>query len=190
MQKILVLDNYDSFTYNLVHFIEKITQQDVDVYRNDQISLDEIDRYDTIICSPGPGLPDDAGILKQVIKQYAPTKKVLGVCLGMQAMSEVYGAELSNLDKVYHGVATEMQITKSDEEIFRNVPNAFQAGRYHSWVVNKSTLPECFDVTAVDEKGELMAISHKQYKLKGVQFHPESILTPDGETMIRNFLEM
>lgn len=186
--KILMLDNYDSFTYNLVQYLEEIVDGKVDVFRNDQITLEEVGTYDTIILSPGPGVPKDAGILMDVIKKYAPSKNIFGVCLGMQAIGESFGGELANLEKVYHGVQTLIIKTEDEEPIFKDVPTAFEAGRYHSWVVKKENLPDCLEVTAIDKKGIVMAMSHKEYNVRGVQFHPESIMTPDGKTMLRNFI--
>lgn len=186
--KILMLDNYDSFTYNLVQYLEEIIEGKIDVFRNDQITLEEIGAYDTIILSPGPGVPKDAGILMEVIKEYATTKNIFGVCLGMQAIGESFGGELANLEKVYHGVQTLIIKTEDEEPIFKDVPTAFEAGRYHSWVVKKENLPDCLEVTAIDKKGIVMAMSHKELNVRGVQFHPESIMTPDGKTMLRNFI--
>ena len=188
MKKVLVFDNYDSFTYNLVHMIEKIIKQRVDVHRNDKISLDEISGYDKIVLSPGPGLPGEAGILKQVINTFAPAKSILGVCLGHQAIGEVFGAVLINLPMVFHGVATPIHITKQQDVIFYNIPKQFTAGRYHSWIIDRETLPDCFEVTAEDEQGQIMAITHKEFDVRGVQFHPERILTTHGEKLLSNWL--
>jgi len=185
--KVLVLDNYDSFTYNLVHIIEKILGHKIDVFRNDEISLEEIEKYDKIILSPGPGIPDEAGILKDVIKKYAPTKSMFGVCLGEQAIAEVFGGELTNLTEVHHGVSSKMTVL-DDDVIFADVPEVFEGGRYHSWIVSKDKLPESLKVTCVDEEGEIMGLRHKEYDVAGVQFHPESVLTEAGEKMIENFL--
>tara|TARA_R110001592_G_C13155996_1_gene748528 strand:+ start:1656 stop:2228 length:573 start_codon:yes stop_codon:yes gene_type:complete len=190
MKKILVLDNYDSFTYNLVHYIEAGGDYEVDVFRNDEISLEEVDKYDTIVLSPGPGLPSEAGILKELIKQYAPTKKILGVCLGMQAIGEVYGGELENLDNVYHGVATDLSVTDTSDLIYKNLPQSFKVGRYHSWVISRNNFPEELNVTAVEENNQIMSLKHKDYNLYGVQFHPESILTENGKAIINNFLSI
>ena len=187
--KILVFDNYDSFTYNLVHYLEKLTGSDVDVFRNDQITLAEVDKYDKILLSPGPGLPNESGILLDLIKTYAGKKSILGVCLGLQAMAEAFGGKLLNMDEVYHGVATLMTITDKTEPLFKDIPEQFNAGRYHSWVAEKNSLPDCFRITCVDEAGQIMGIRHKEYDLVGVQFHPESILTEYGEKMIENWLE-
>jgi len=185
--KILVFDNYDSFTYNLVHLLEKVCDYQIDVVRNDKISLEKISEYDKILLSPGPGLPNEAGLLPQVIKTYAPTKSILGVCLGLQAIGESFGGKLKNLDNVYHGIATPVQLLKEDN-LFKDCPKEFKAGRYHSWVVDTKGLPDCFDVTATDEDGNIMAMKHKTYNVKGVQFHPESILSEYGEQIIRNWI--
>jgi anthranilate synthase component 2 len=186
--KILVFDNYDSFTYNLVQMIERITDQKVDVYRNDEISLEEIEKYDKIILSPGPGIPEEAGILLDLIKKYAPTKSILGVCLGQQAIAEAFGGNLINLSEIYHGVATSSKTTRENVKLFRNLPEEIEVGRYHSWAVNNENFPEELEITALDNDGMIMALQHKTYDVHGVQFHPESILTPEGEMIIRNFL--
>lgn len=189
MKNILVLDNYDSFTYNLVHSVEKFTNSAVDVFRNDKIEMDEIEKYDKILLSPGPGIPEEAGILKKLIERYAPRKDILGVCLGHQAIGEVFGATLENIAKVYHGVSTPMHVLTKDDALFEGVPRIFEGGRYHSWIVAKKGLPDCFTITAEDEHGDIMGISHKKYKLKGVQFHPESVLTEYGDKLIENWLK-
>ena len=186
--QILVLDNYDSFTYNLVHLIEKILQQDVAVKRNDKITLEEAAAYDKIILSPGPGLPSEAGIMPELIKKYAPIKSILGVCLGMQAIGEVFGATLSNLGTVYHGVAMPVIIEKKDT-LFTDCPKSFLAGRYHSWVVSETNFPSALEITAKDNENHIMALRHKTFDVRGVQFHPESILTEFGEEMMRVWLE-
>lgn len=186
--RILILDNYDSFTYNLLHYINEMVNVPVDIARNDQIDLESIDKYTHILLSPGPGLPDDAGILKDVIRTYAPTKSIFGVCLGMQAIGEVYGGQLINLDKVYHGVAMPITVTQKDELIFQGMPGTIQVGRYHSWVVNHETLPENLIITATDEDNRLMALRHIEYDVRGVQFHPESVLTEYGKKMIENWV--
>lgn len=186
--KILVLDNYDSFTYNLVQMIEEIICGKVDVFRNDQISLDDVDRYDKIILSPGPGIPEEAGILLDLIKKYAPTKSILGVCLGQQAIAEAFGGSLINLSEIYHGVATES--TKvSEHRIFQNLPDMLEVGRYHSWAVNPEDFPEELEITSIDKNGMIMSLKHKIYDVHAVQFHPESILTPDGKQILENFLK-
>lgn len=186
--KILVFDNYDSFTYNLVQMIEKIMNQKVDVFRNDEISLEEIEKYDKIILSPGPGIPEEAGILLDVIKKYAPTKSILGVCLGQQAIAEAFGGNLINLSEIYHGVATTCKTIKESTKLFKNLPEEIEVGRYHSWAVNNENFPNELEITAVDNDRMIMALQHKTYDVHGVQFHPESILTPEGEVIIRNFL--
>jgi anthranilate synthase component 2 len=186
--KILVLDNYDSFTFNLVQYIERILGQPVDVFRNDQIALEEIEKYDAIVLSPGPGLPSEAGIMPELIKRYAPKKAILGVCLGHQAIGEAFGGQLENLSQVYHGIETAVDVVDAEEPLFAGVPQSFQAGRYHSWVVKKEDLPESLVVTAVDGQGMIMAFRHKEYNVRGVQFHPESIMTEWGMRMLENFL--
>lgn len=183
--KCLVLDNYDSFTYNLVYLINELGVK-TDVRRNDKIALSEIQAYDKIFLSPGPGIPEDAGILKELIKAYAATKSIFGVCLGHQAISEVFGASLFNMDKVYHGVKTDIYITKRDY-IFEGLPDKFKAGRYHSWAVG-DPLPAEIEMIARDENGQIMAARHIQYDVRGVQFHPESIMTENGKQIIQNFL--
>lgn len=188
MQKILVLDNYDSFTFNLVHVLQKITGHTVDVFRNDKISLAEIGRYDKIVLSPGPGIPDEAGILKELIHHYGPSKSILGVCLGLQAIGEVYGGTLINLHKVFHGIATQVNLTAEKDSLFEGLPDSFDAGRYHSWIVANEKLPSCLRITVIDKSGAIMGLSHKTHDVKGVQFHPESVLTPFGEKIIRNWL--
>jgi anthranilate synthase component 2 len=185
--KILVFDNYDSFTYNLVHLVEKITHEKVDVYRNDQIPLEKIKEYDKIILSPGPGIPSEAGLLLDVIREYAPTKSILGVCLGHQAIGEVFGGELENLSSVFHGVATPCTLA-TDNILFKGLPEQIEVGRYHSWVVKEEGFPEDLEITAWDENNYIMGLQHKKYDVKGVQFHPESVLTPDGEVIMRNWL--
>ncbi|MFB0938066.1 MAG: aminodeoxychorismate/anthranilate synthase component II [Urechidicola sp.] len=187
--KILILDNYDSFTYNLVHMVEKITGNFPAVFRNDEIPLKEIDNYDLIILSPGPGIPDEAGILKDVITMYAGKKPIFGVCLGLQAIMEVFGGKIINMDEVFHGVATEMKVIKEDTIIFKNVPNKFSAARYHSWIASNDHIPESIEITAIDEDGGIMAIRHKEFNISAVQFHPESILTDVGEQIVKNFIE-
>ena len=186
--KILVFDNYDSFTYNLVQIIEKIVGYSVDVIRNNQITLAEVDQYDKIILSPGPGIPSEAGILLDLIREYAPKKDIFGVCLGQQAIAEAFGGSLINLSEIYHGVATDVQVIKDNTLLFKDLPENFEAGRYHSWAVANENFPEELEITAVDDKGMIMALQHKNYNVHAVQFHPESILTPQGETILRNFL--
>lgn len=188
MEKILVLDNYDSFTYNLVHYIESNPNYTVDVFRNDEISIDAIDNYSTIILSPGPGLPEEAGILKELISRYASTKKILGVCLGMQAIGEVFGGTLENLNNVFHGVATSINIISSDDLLYKNLPKNIDVGRYHSWVISNTNFPNNLIITAKDDNNQIMSIKHQDYKVYGVQYHPESILTAHGKDIINNFL--
>lgn len=187
MKKILVIDNYDSFTYNLVHYLEDLNCE-VTVYRNDEFEIDEIASFDKILLSPGPGIPDEAGLLKAVIEKYAPTKSILGVCLGQQAIGEVFGGTLSNLDKVYHGVATNVKTVVSDEILFKGLGNEFEVGRYHSWVVD-SNLPEALEATSIDENGQIMSLRHKKFDVRGVQFHPESVLTPKGKRILENWIK-
>ena len=187
--KILILDNYDSFTYNLVHMIEDITGNLPDVYRNDEISVEEIAVYDMIVLSPGPGIPEEAGILKEVIRAYAGKKPIFGVCLGLQAIAEVFGGQLVNLKEVFHGVATEMEVVHPSAIIFKDIPAKFDAARYHSWIASKENLPSELVITAIDEDGEIQAIEHKDFMISAVQFHPESILTEVGEKLVRNFIE-
>jgi anthranilate synthase component II len=192
--KILVFDNYDSFTYNLVHLVEKITREKVDVHRNDQIALENVAAYDKIILSPGPGIPEEAGLLLQLIKEYAATKSILGVCLGHQAIAEAFGGKLTNLSTVFHGVATPITrvstpLRRSTHPVLNGLPDTFEVGRYHSWIVSDENFPEELEVTARDENGYIMALQHKTYDVQGVQFHPESVLTPDGEQILRNWLK-
>ena len=186
--KILVLDNYDSFTWNLVHYVRMITKMKPDVFRNDEIALEEIARYDKIILSPGPGIPDEANLLKPVIEEYGATKSILGVCLGLQAIAEVYGGKLVNLERVFHGVADTIFQDKYDEAIFRGIPKEFEAGRYHSWIVDNNSLPSCLKVSGRDREGHIMSLFHETHDVRGVQFHPESILTPLGKKIIENWL--
>ena len=211
IMKILIFDNYDSFTYNLVHLVEKITGEKVDVYRNDKIPLEKVKEYDKIILSPGPGVPSEAGLLLPLIKEYAATKSILGVCLGHQAVGEAFGGKLTNLSSVFHGVATPVRIVKretsdvnvvdaartpassgtgtpSQKDLFKGLAEIFPAGRYHSWIVSKENFPGELEITAEDENGFIMALQHKIYDVQGVQFHPESVLTPDGAKIMRNWL--
>lgn len=186
--KILIFDNYDSFTYNLVHLVKSLGYNDVNVVRNDKISLEEVEQYDKIILSPGPGIPSEAGLLIPLIKRYASTKSILGVCLGHQAICEAFGAKLINLEDVYHGVATKITICDKDY-IFDNLKYEVEVGRYHSWIVAETNLPEYLAITARDTNGLIMAIKHKELDIHGVQFHPESILTPQGCIIVENFLK-
>ena len=187
MKKILVIDNYDSFVYNLVHYLEELDCK-VTVKRNDQLYLEDVADYDKILLSPGPGIPDEAGLLKQIIMEYGATKSILGVCLGMQAIGEVYGGTLLNLKEVYHGVATSIEIFVKDEYLYSGLEKELEVGRYHSWVVAKE-LPPQLEATSYDIKGEVMSLRHKEFDVRGVQFHPESVLTPDGKKMIKNWVE-
>jgi len=204
--KILVFDNYDSFTYNLVHLVEKITHEKVDVYRNDEIPLEKVKDYDKIILSPGPGIPVEAGLLLPLIKEYASSKSILGVCLGHQAIGEAFGGKLINLSTVYHGVASEIQVGSQESganskgsdsrftihdsrhDLFKGLPDKLEVGRYHSWIVSDENFPDELEVTARDGNNYIMGLQHKKYDVQGVQFHPESVLTPDGEAIMRNWL--
>jgi anthranilate synthase component 2 len=185
---ILVLDNYDSFTYNLVHIIKALGYKNVEVHRNDKITVEEIERFDKILLSPGPGIPSEAGILQQVIRTYAGKKSIFGVCLGHQAIGEVFGGTLTNLSKVYHGIATKTKILNKGI-LFEGIPTEVTTGRYHSWVVDTKNFPSVLEITAEDEEGKIMALKHKTYDIVGVQFHPESVLTEFGQKMVQNWLE-
>ena len=185
MKKVFVIDNYDSFTYNLVHYLEELGCE-VTVKRNDQFELDELEDYPLLLLSPGPGIPDESGLLKAAIERYAPTKKILGICLGQQAIGEVFGASLKNLDKVYHGIATPVKVIREDV-LFKDLPPVFDIGRYHSWVV-ENPLPEQLIATSVDEEGQLMSLRHKTYDVCAVQYHPESVLTPHGKKILDNWI--
>lgn len=187
--KILVFDNYDSFTYNLVHLVEKILHTKVTVKLNDQLALEEVKYFDKIILSPGPGIPSEAGLLISLISAYAATKSFLGVCLGHQAIGEAFGAKLVNLDTVFHGVSTPIRILDQENILFQHLDKNQLVGRYHSWVIDGDSLPRDFQVTAIDDSSNIMAMHHKSYDLQSVQFHPESVLTPNGETMLRNWLK-
>jgi len=192
--KILVFDNYDSFTYNLVHLVEKITHEKVDVYRNDQIPMEKVKEYDKIILSPGPGIPEEAGLLLPLIKEYASSKSILGVCLGHQAIGQAFGGQLINLSSVFHGVATKIEVRSQESGVssplFDGLPNELEVGRYHSWVVSKENFPDTLEITAEDESGMIMGLQHKTFDVQGVQFHPESVLTPMGEEIMRNWLKV
>lgn len=187
--KILVFDNYDSFTYNLVHLVEKILHQKVDVVRNDQVPLEKVKDYDKIILSPGPGIPKEAGLLLPLIKEYASSKSILGVCLGHQAIGEAFGGELINLSTVYHGVATDCKLETGKSKLFEGLPEHIEVGRYHSWIVADKGFPEELEVTARDDNNYIMGLQHKKYDVQGVQFHPESVLTPKGEQILQNWLK-
>ncbi|VBB44630.1 putative anthranilate synthase component II [uncultured Paludibacter sp.] len=186
--KILIFDNYDSFTYNLVHAVKKLGFTDVEVHRNDKIALEDIERFDKIILSPGPGIPSESGILLDVIRTYASSKSILGVCLGEQAIAEAFEGTLINLPEVFHGVSTKINVI-ADDILFYDMLSTLEVGRYHSWAVSKENLPDCLQITAIDENGMIMALKHKTYDVRGVQFHPESILTPEGEDMLKNWLK-
>lgn len=188
MKKVVIIDNYDSFTYNLVHYLEDLNCS-LTVYRNDEFELEELQPFDKILLSPGPGLPSDAGLLKDVIQHYAASKSILGVCLGLQAIAEVFGGKLLNLNKVHHGKSSEIIIV-SEDELFNGLPNKIHVGRYHSWVMNPDSIPDVLEVTSVDEEQQIMSIKHKHLDVKGVQFHPESILTPEGKTILKNWVEL
>ena len=185
MKKIFIIDNYDSFTYNLVHYFHELNCKTI-VKRNDEFNINEVKNYNHIVLSPGPGVPDEAGLLKSTIEKYKSTHKILGVCLGHQAIGEVFGASLINLDKVHHGVETPIKVLKKDV-LFKELPNNFIVGRYHSWIIQKS-VPDCLEVTSVDKHNQIMSIRHKNYNIKGVQFHPESILTPFGKQILSNWI--
>ncbi|WP_016989779.1 anthranilate synthase component II [Flavobacterium sp. ACAM 123] len=187
MKKVLVIDNYDSFVYNLVHYLEDL-ECEVTVYRNDEFNIDEIAEFDKILLSPGPGVPEEAGLLKEIIRKYGATKSILGVCLGQQAIGEVYGGTLSNLEKVYHGIATMVKTVVDDELLFEGLGNEFEVGRYHSWVVDP-TLPEMLEATSFDENGQVMSLRHRTFDVRGVQFHPESVLTPNGKKILENWVK-
>ena len=186
-KKIIVIDNYDSFVYNLVHYLEELDCH-VTVLRNDQFHIDDLESYDKILLSPGPGIPDEAGLLKEVIKQYAPSKPILGVCLGQQAIGEAFGGSLTNLEQVFHGIATKINIIEEDTILFKGLSSSIEVGRYHSWVVAQDDFPASLEVTARDENGQIMALRHREYDVRGVQFHPESVLTPQGKEMIKNWV--
>lgn len=185
-KRILVIDNYDSFTYNLVHYLEDLDCE-VTVKRNDKLTLEEVEKFDKIVLSPGPGIPDEAGLLKQIIATYAPTKSILGVCLGQQAICEVFGGKIINLNEVHHGVSTKIEITSRDEPIYKDMDTAIEVGRYHSWVCD-TNLPEVLVATAYDQNQQIMSLRHKVYDVTGVQYHPESVLTPNGKKILENWL--
>lgn len=186
--KTLIFDNYDSFTYNLVQMIEQILGKEVDVFRNDEIALEDIARYDKIVLSPGPGIPSETGILLDVIKKYAPTKSIFGVCLGQQAIAESFGGSLINLSEIYHGVAVSSYQIK-EHKIFKNLPRTLEVGRYHSWAVSRENLPAELEITSEDSNGIIMSLKHKTYDIHAVQYHPESILTPMGKQILENFFD-
>lgn len=185
--KTVIIDNYDSFTYNLAHLVKELGAE-VSVVRNDQFRLSELKPFDKIILSPGPGIPAEAGLLMDVIDAYAPVKPILGVCLGHQAIGEYFGGKLTNLSQVFHGIASTISITAPDY-IYKELPAQVQVGRYHSWVVDNEGLPDCLEVTSVSEEGQIMSLRHKQYDVRGIQYHPESVLTPEGRKIIANWLK-
>ncbi|MCZ6594037.1 MAG: aminodeoxychorismate/anthranilate synthase component II [Bacteroidetes bacterium] len=186
--KILVIDNYDSFVYNLVHYLQELDCE-VTIKRNDQFKLEEVAAYDRILLSPGPGIPDEAGMLKDIIRTYAGKKPILGVCLGLQAIGEVFGGSITNLSEVYHGVSTKAKIVVNDELFFKGLGDEIEIGHYHSWVVTKDDLPEILEITSLDENGHIMSLRHREFDIRGVQFHPESVLTPKGKEMIKNWID-
>ncbi len=188
-KKILVIDNYDSFTYNLVHLINELGFE-AEVWRNDKFKLEEVAQYDKILLSPGPGIPEEAGLLLEVIRTYAPSKSILGVCLGQQAIAEAFGGSLLNLGRPMHGIATPVTVIDESELLFRDCPTQVEVGRYHSWVVNPADLPAVLQVTAIDSDQQIMALRHREYDVCGVQFHPESVLTPDGKQLMKNWLTL
>ena len=187
MKKILLFDNYDSFTYNLYHLVRELGYTDVEVHRNDCISLDEVERFDKIILSPGPGIPSEAGLLLPLIKRFAAHKSILGVCLGHQAIGEAFGASLINLPSVFHGISSHIQVVENDV-LFEGLPTQLEVGRYHSWIVNPHTLPSCFHISAFDEEGHIMSFYHTTLPIHAVQYHPESIITRQGRQMINNWI--
>jgi anthranilate synthase component 2 len=189
MKKILVIDNYDSFTYNLVHYLEDLNCK-VTVFRNDEFELEDLQAFDKILLSPGPGIPDEAGLLKDVIKTYYKSKPILGVCLGLQAIAEVFGGSLINLEKVYHGVATKIDVLVEDEKLFDGLEKSFDVGRYHSWVANPDEFPLNLEITSLDINGQIMSLRHREFDVRAVQFHPESVLTPDGKKILENWVNI
>jgi anthranilate synthase component 2 len=188
MKKLVIIDNYDSFTYNLAHYLEDLGCQ-VTIYRNDTFDLEEIEPFEYIVLSPGPGIPDEAGLTKKVIQTYGKNRKIMGVCLGLQAIAEVFGGKLLNLNQVFHGVSSVIKIIEPSHFMFQNIPNPMEVGRYHSWVMDAKQIPDCIQILAQDDDGSIMAIQHKELNICAVQFHPESILTPDGKKLLQNWLE-
>ena len=189
MKKIIIIDNYDSFTYNLVHDLEDLNA-DVTVFRNDEFDIDELQKFDKIVLSPGPGVPKKAGLLLEVIRTYAKTKSILGICLGQQAIAEVFGGSLVNLEKVHHGVASTITIITPDDPLFHNLEKTIEVGRYHSWVVNPISFPEVLEITSIDSNNQIMSLRHRNFDVQGVQFHPESLLTPNGKQILENWLKL
>jgi anthranilate synthase component 2 len=190
MKRILLLDNYDSFTFNLFQLVGEVGGITPDVFRNDKIALEEVEKYDKILLSPGPGIPSEAGIMPELVKTFAARKSILGVCLGHQCIGEIFGAKLENMARVCHGLGIQTVIDEPSEPIFREMPKTFESGRYHSWMISKEDFPDSLQITASDLDGRVMAISHKTYDVRGIQFHPESVLTPEGAKIIRNWLEI
>ncbi len=188
MKKIALINNYDSFTYNLVHLIEKVSDQTVDVFLNDKVTLDQLSAYQNIVLSPGPGLPKDAGIMTELLKKYSSTKNIFGVCLGMQAIAECFNSPLQNLNTVMHGIATPI-IHFENDFLFKDIPATFNGGRYHSWVIDKTKIDPILEILANDDNNEIMAVRHKVYNIRGVQFHPESILSEYGELLMKNWID-
>lgn len=186
-KKVLVIDNYDSFTYNLVHLLQELGQA-YEVVRNDKFALEDVSAFDKILLSPGPGIPEEAGLLMEVIRTFAPTKSILGICLGQQAIAEVFGGKLYNMPKPLHGVATDIIVTDEEEGLFKDFPRNSKIGRYHSWAVDKEALPAELKVTALDPDGVIMALTHREYDVRGMQFHPESVLTDNGKKLIENWI--
>ena len=186
--KVVVIDNYDSFVYNLVHYLEEL-KCEVTVLRNDRFQLEALKEFDKILLSPGPGIPDEAGLLKDVIRTYATSKPILGVCLGQQAIGEVFGGSITNLNEVFHGVSTKATVIAGDESLFKDLGSTLEIGRYHSWVVSREDFPSVLEITSVDENEQIMSLRHREYDVKGVQFHPESVLTPKGKQIIKNWVE-
>jgi len=184
--KTIIIDNYDSFTYNLYHLLNE-SGTETEVVRNDKFRLEELERYDNIVLSPGPGIPSEAGLLIDTIRAYAGKKPILGICLGHQAIGECFGAKLTNLPNVFHGVQTPVRLL-GNSYLFNGLGTEIKVGRYHSWVVDPQSLPDCLEVTAVSEEGQIMALKHKEFNIHGIQFHPESVLTPEGKRIIRNWL--
>jgi anthranilate synthase component 2 len=187
-KKVLIIDNYDSFTYNLVHLMNEVGQE-AEVWRNDKFNMADVDQFDNILLSPGPGIPEEAGLLLELIRTYAPTKRIFGVCLGQQAIAEAFGGSLLNLGRPMHGIATSISVLDEQELLFKGIPDSFKVGRYHSWVVSNENLPSCLKVTAADENQQIMALRHTELDVRGVQFHPESVLTENGRQMMKNWLE-
>lgn len=190
MKKVLLIDNHDSFTYNIVHVVEEILGHEISVKKNDEVGIEDIDYFDFLIISPGPGLPSEAGLLLDIIEKYKSSKNIFGICLGLQAISECYGSSLKKLDTVYHGIESEIEVTYSSSKIYEGLPDTFSAGRYHSWVIDETTLPDGLVVTSRESNGHIMSIEHQTDKVYAVQFHPESIMTPLGKEILKNFLSL